>query len=132
MHPLCNGVLAKEAEALSGPLQTEQIAAQRPGWHSWLDNRGYHARRDGDARHAYLSAGDPQSLLDLIDIAQDFPGWRFWQSSQGRWQATRTGVTLPGNPPEWWSLTVDGATLKELREAIGEQERLAARNPGSR
>jgi hypothetical protein len=115
---------------LSASLLAEHIAAQRPGWHCWLDNLGYHARRNGDARHAYLSAGDPHSLLDLIDVAQDFPGWRSWQSNPGRWQATRTGATLPGRPPQWWSLTVDGATLKELRHAIGEQERLAAQNTG--
>jgi hypothetical protein len=57
-----------------------------------------------------LSAGDPQSLLDLIDIARDFTGWRSWQSHQGRWQATRAGATLPGTPPQWWSLTVDRAS----------------------
>ena len=98
---------------MSGPSQTKQVAALRPGWHSWLDNRGCHARRTGDGRHEYLTAADPQALLDLIDIVQDFPGWRPWQSGSGRWWATRGE-----------RLTVDGSTPEELRSAIADQERL--------
>ncbi len=109
--------------------QAEPIAPECPGWHSWLDNRGYHARRNGDGRHAYLTAGDPRSLLGMIGIAQDFPGWRLWQSPGGRWQAARTG-TLSASPPEGFAMTVDGANAGELREAISSQERLAAREPG--
>jgi len=103
---------------MSGPSQTEQIAALRPGWHSWLDNRGYHARRIGDGWHEYLTAGDPEALLNLIDIVQDFPGWRPWQSDSGRWWATRGE-----------RLTVDGSTPEELRSAIADQERLSGQPP---
>jgi hypothetical protein len=105
------------------PTPVEQIVRERPGWHSWLDNRGYHARRNGDGRYAYLTAEDPHSLLDMIDIAQDFPGWRLWQSRGGRWWATRTG-TLPASQPEGFTITVDGGDAGQLRAAISSQERL--------
>lgn len=109
--------------------QAERIARACPGWHSWLDNHGYHARRDGDGRHAYLTAGDPDSLLAMIDIAQHFPGWGLWQSPGGRWQATRPG-TRPDSPPDGFAMTVDAADAGELREAISSQERLTAPEPG--
>jgi hypothetical protein len=108
--------------------QAEPLAPQCPGWHSWTDNRGYHARRDGDGRHAYLTAGDPRTLLAMIGIARDFPGWQPGQSPGGRWQAARTGTRPPG-PPEGFAMTVDGADAGELREAISRQERLAAPQP---
>jgi hypothetical protein len=58
--------------------------------------------------------------------AAEFPGWRAWPSSAGRWWATRaTRRKRPAGAPAEWAMTVDADTLDQLREVIAHQDQLA-------
>jgi hypothetical protein len=49
----------------------------------------------------------------------DFPGWRVWRSSAGRWWATRTGAGAPGKCRDGdLPMTVDADSEGQLRAVL--------------
>lgn len=56
-------------------------------------------------------------------LQADYPGWRAWLSSAGRWWAVRLG-SEPVQVPDGWAKTVDGDNEAKLRAALDAQERL--------
>ena len=60
----------------------------------------------------------------LAEIGREYPGWRPWRSSAGRWWAVRLATRTPVNPPNAWARTVDGDDPEQLRAALAAQEEL--------
>jgi len=58
-------------------------------------------------------------------LAAEFPGWRIWRSSAGRWWATRTGSVLQREALGTGRvMTVDADDEQSMRQELAAQARL--------
>lgn len=62
-----------------------------------------------------------------LALEDDFPGWRAWRSSAGRWWASRTGPGARYGADDPRPMTVDGDDEAGLREALARAEAAGAR-----
>jgi hypothetical protein len=61
----------------------------------------------------------------VAQLEAEFPGWRIWRSSAGRWWATRTGSVLRHDALGTGRvMTVDADDEQDMREELASQARL--------
>jgi hypothetical protein len=68
----------------------------------------------------------------LAAVRREFPGWHAWRSSAGRCWATRRGNPKPEGHDPGWSMTIDADDEASLRDALRQQELLAAQHDAVR
>jgi hypothetical protein len=61
----------------------------------------------------------------VAQLEAEFPGWRIWRSSAGRWWATRTGSVLKQEALGTGRvMTVDADDEQSMRKELAAQARL--------